>query len=359
MVKSHKDIPNHYYGFVNLTNQWISDNDRSYPDRFFDDKNYKDFYFDNFYDMDEMFGHENSLFGTKGLPVGHPDRSSKSFDVYTKKHGPMIVRVIKKNDLQEQIRRVLREELSTRIRRRLSYNEMENEFIESFEEAYRLTKKRKVLSSHFLDELVYTTITFMMDGVHWRFVSTLPEDEFWYDDIHKELENHYRDRITQMYNESKGIKESILREEAEIKLIRDMGLFDFLRYTGINPFELSKLIKIDDLTKEEKYKFLDDTANNLLSRWIADYVSSAVMASLFFKSKMKDVKNGYLLYQIQHFGGGNTSGERFNVDGDHYGDFELSYDEIPENAFNSLFDIVLYEIYFDEIYKGDRGIKYG
>jgi len=237
MVKSHKDIPNHYYGFVNLPNQWISDNDRSYPDRFFDDKNYEDFYFDNFYDMDEMFGHENSLFGTKGLPVGHPDRSSKSFDVYTKKHGPMIVRVIKKNDLQEQIRRVLREELSTRIRRRLSYNEMENEFIESFEEAYRLTKKRKVLSSHFLDELVYTTITFMMDGVHWRFVSTLPEDEFWYDDIHKELENHYRDRIIQMYNESKGIKESIptsnivriLKEQTNMnnRLKRRLGMLDY------------------------------------------------------------------------------------------------------------------------------------
>jgi len=114
MVKSHKDIPNHYYGFVNLPNQWISDNDRSYPDRFFDDKNYEDFYFDNFYDMDEMFGHENSLFGTKGLPVGHPDRSSKSFDVYTKKHGPMIVRVIKKNDLQEQIRTILRETLESK-----------------------------------------------------------------------------------------------------------------------------------------------------------------------------------------------------------------------------------------------------
>jgi hypothetical protein len=51
-----------------------------------------------------------------------------------------------------------------------------------------------------------------MDGVHWRFASTLPEDEFWYDDIHQELENHYRDRIMQMYNERKGIKESILRE---------------------------------------------------------------------------------------------------------------------------------------------------
>jgi hypothetical protein len=115
-------------------------------------------------------------------------------------------------NLQETIRRVLREELSPRIRRRLSNDEMENEFLESFEGAYRLTKNRKVLSSHFLDELLYTTITFMMDGVHWRFVSTLPEDEFWYDDIHKELENYYRDRIMQMYNERKGIKESILRE---------------------------------------------------------------------------------------------------------------------------------------------------
>jgi len=56
--------------------------------------------------MDEMFGHENSLFGTKGLPVGHPDRSSKSFDIYTKNYGTAIVRVLKTNSLQEQILRI-------------------------------------------------------------------------------------------------------------------------------------------------------------------------------------------------------------------------------------------------------------
>ena len=115
-------------------------------------------------------------------------------------------------NLQESIKRILREELSPRVRRRIPYDEMEKEFLESFELAYDLTKKRKVFSTHFLDELIYSTITTMMDGVHWRFVSTLPEDEFWYDDIHKELENHYRDRITQMYNERRGIEESILRE---------------------------------------------------------------------------------------------------------------------------------------------------
>jgi hypothetical protein len=111
-------------------------------------------------------------------------------------------------NLQESIRRILREKLTARVRRRIPYDEMENEFFESFDSAYNLTKRKKL----FLDELIYTTITMMMDGIHWRFVSTLPEDEFWYDDIHKELENHYRDRITQMYNERRGIKESILRE---------------------------------------------------------------------------------------------------------------------------------------------------
>ena len=116
-------------------------------------------------------------------------------------------------NLQQTIRRILREELSPRVKRRIDPDEMEKEFLESFDYAYDLTKRRKVLSTHFLDELIYTTISMMMDGFHWRFTSTLPEDEFWYDDIHTELENHYRDRITQMYNERRGINESILSEE--------------------------------------------------------------------------------------------------------------------------------------------------
>jgi hypothetical protein len=119
-------------------------------------------------------------------------------------------------NLSESVRRILREELSPRVRRRVDPYEMEKEFLESFEFAYYLTKKRKVLSTHFLDELIYTTISMMMDGFHWRFTSTLPEDEFWYDDIHTELENHYRDRIIQMYNERRGINESILKEETEV-----------------------------------------------------------------------------------------------------------------------------------------------
>ena len=119
-------------------------------------------------------------------------------------------------NLQESIRRILREELSPRVRRRIDPDEMEKEFLESFESAYDLTKRRRILRAHFLDELIYTTISMMMEAFHWRFDSTLPEDEFWYDDIHTELENHYRDRIAQMYNERQGINESILKEETEV-----------------------------------------------------------------------------------------------------------------------------------------------
>jgi hypothetical protein len=106
----------HYYGFVNLPNHWVDDNDNSYSDKFFDDRQYEEFYFDNFHDMDQKFGHENSLFGTKGLPVGHPKRTSKSFDHYNKVYGPMVVRVVKDKRLQEQIRRILKEEISSEVK---------------------------------------------------------------------------------------------------------------------------------------------------------------------------------------------------------------------------------------------------
>jgi hypothetical protein len=92
-----------YYGFEGLPNFWVDDSDRNKTDKYFEDKDYKDYYFDNFYDMDNKFGHNNSLFGTRGLPVGHPSRSSKSFDIYNKRYGSVIVRVIKESTLKEEL----------------------------------------------------------------------------------------------------------------------------------------------------------------------------------------------------------------------------------------------------------------
>ena len=150
------------------------------------------------------------------------------------------------NNLQENIRRILREELSLRVKRRIDPDEMEKEFLESFDSAYDLTKKRKVLSRHFLDELISTIIIMMMEAFHWRFDSTLPEDEFWYDDIHTELENHYRDRITQMYNEREGINESILRKETQIPL-------PIKRRVTNSDIEESFLISLDRIDDERRY----------------------------------------------------------------------------------------------------------
>ena len=74
----------------------------------------------------------------------------------------------------------------------------------------------------------------MMDGIHYKLHSTLPEDERWYDDIHQELENHYKNRIEKFYKIMEGIKESasnirtILKEETKMntRLRRRLGMVD-------------------------------------------------------------------------------------------------------------------------------------
>lgn len=140
--------------------------------------------------------------------------------------------------LKQTIRRILREELSVKVRRRVPLDEMETEFLESFETAYRILKNKKVSQKDFLDKLIYTTATVMMDGIHWRLFSSFPKDDnSWYDEIQSELENHYRDRIIQMYNEKhRGINESILTEASKVKTLVDkVGL------TQGNAVELDRL----------------------------------------------------------------------------------------------------------------------
>lgn len=126
------------------------------------------------------------------------------------------------------IKKILREDISARIRRRVPPHEMEREFLDSFEMAVRLTEKRKVLTKHFLDELVYTTVTILMDSFHWNFVSTLPENEFWYDEIHNELENHYRDRIINMYLENqesnKNLNEVRVPRDERVEIYKDNNI---------------------------------------------------------------------------------------------------------------------------------------
>jgi hypothetical protein len=151
--------------------------------------------------MDEMFGHENSLFGTKGLPVGHPDRSSKSFDVYTKKHGPMIVRVIKKNDLQEQIRRILKEEtkMNTRLRRRLDMLDYEVEHRLSV--IYRADTICRYESG---EELLDVVSEAAIDSMYWNYFANIDDNSrewsVMYYGMVEYIKDKYGEKIKEYYH---------------------------------------------------------------------------------------------------------------------------------------------------------------
>lgn len=54
---------------------------------------YDEFIYNDFYEMDADWGTPKSYFGTNGLGVGDPKRSSKSYDWYAGQGGRMIVRV--------------------------------------------------------------------------------------------------------------------------------------------------------------------------------------------------------------------------------------------------------------------------
>ena len=201
-------------------------------------------------------------------------------------------------NLQESIRRIIREELSPRVRRRVDPYEMEKEFLESFDYAYDLTKRRKVSSTHFLDELIYTTISMTMDGFHWRFTRTLPEDEFWYADIHTELENHYRDRITQMYNERQGIKESILMEESKpILMIRRRVPYDDLEREFSESLDMSSNMlrntNKDDGSIMSLNRFIDVTISILMDGIHYELYSTMPEDSQWYDDAMGSLKDYY------------------------------------------------------------------
>jgi hypothetical protein len=148
------------------------------------------------------------------------------------------------------------------------------------------------------------------------------------------------------YDEKKKpIQES---ESKALKLIEKQGLFNFLKFSNLNPYKLAKLIDLDALPKGVKYQFLDDTSEHLVSQWLSDYVSGDKMSSLMYNTK---TNNGYRNYELQYFGEGGVTGERFDNEGKYYGLINLAYSQLPEHIFNNLYEIVLYEVYYNGIYK--------
>lgn len=110
----------------------------------------------------------------------------------------------KKNmNLQESIKRILMEESKPilMIRRRVPDDELEREFSESLDMSSNMLRNTNkddgsIMS---LNRFIDVTISILMDGIHYKLYSTMPEDSQWYDEVIESLKDYYKDRIKSRY----------------------------------------------------------------------------------------------------------------------------------------------------------------
>lgn len=172
-----------------------------------------------------------------------------------------------------------------------------------------------------------------------------------YHNLNDDMIDSIFDIVISLYENNDIITEDTSKKDKIKNIIHNQGLFDFLIYSGLNPFQLSKMINLNILPKDVKYQFLDDVSEHLISQWISDYTDSEKLSSLMYTNK-----DGRRNIEIQYFGGGGITGEKFGNDGKYFGLINLEYSELPEHIFNNLFDIVLYEIYYKTIFKESENI---
>ena len=106
-------------------------------------------------------------------------------------------------NLQESIRRILREEigLNTIIRRRVLYDDLEREFEESLEMSSNMLRNKYKNSGEILtlERFIDVTTSILMDGIHYEIYSSMPADYQWYGEAVESLKNYFRDRIENKY----------------------------------------------------------------------------------------------------------------------------------------------------------------
>ena len=172
-------------------------------------------------------------------------------------------------NLQENIRRILREESSIplALRRRVSYDDIEEAFDDALE---RMAQSMTNPDSIIYKEKEYTTLRIFAKFVIDEMITYLEQDyfnddnrvyfsddDFYYDKIRKPLLKRYGKRIKEKYNEVKrgDINESILREERFLSRIEE-------------DTKLEKQIKkvIDKLTKDDQFpeNFYRFTVNSFI-----------------------------------------------------------------------------------------------
>ena len=172
-------------------------------------------------------------------------------------------------NLQENIRRILREESSIplALRRRVSYDDIEEAFDDALE---RMAQSMTNPDSIIYKEKEYTTLRIFAKFVIDEMITYLEQDyfnddnrvyfsddDFYYDKIRKPLLKRYGKRIKEKYNEVKrgDINESILRKGRFLSRIEE-------------DTKLEKEIKkvIDKLTKDDQFpeNFYRFTVNSFI-----------------------------------------------------------------------------------------------
>jgi hypothetical protein len=111
--------------------------------------------------------------------------------------------VLQNDNLQESIRRILREESKPilMIRRRVPDDDLEREFSESLDMSSNMLRNtnKEDGSIMSLNRFIDVTISILMDGIHYELYSTMPEDSQWYGEAIESLKDYYKDRIKSRY----------------------------------------------------------------------------------------------------------------------------------------------------------------
>jgi hypothetical protein len=132
---------------------------------------------------------------------GYTQKGMKT--MFGKKYPNCVKNKKSKTNLQESIRRIIREEtkLNPMILRRVRRDDLEREFEESLDDTsnsvFHLIRNGGGIMV--LDRFKYITVSRLIDGIHYEIYSTTPEDSEWYDEVFNSLKDYYTDRIEVRY----------------------------------------------------------------------------------------------------------------------------------------------------------------
>ena len=159
-------------------------------------------------------------------------------------------------NLQEQIRKILREELGlpSYLRRRTTKDELDEIFREATQYVLQPNKSFKKESPQRIKEII---ISIMMDHLHGKF-SNWGTKEFDYDSIFNSLMDYYSDKIEELIGDNRYLSEDTnnpAKQKLE-RLIERQGLREVVKMMGVD--KVSTILETTPLQLIRDF-FLDKT----------------------------------------------------------------------------------------------------